>query len=112
MTTFNQITLDDPDMKLGKHRKVITLPSFMGTIIQYSRPLDIQRDLDIDFREMYPMIDQTLKLLMVRNMKNSIYEIGIVCECESSTIAMSFVHFEKLILKGHIHSILVTLRLS
>jgi hypothetical protein len=91
---------DDPEMKLGKHRKVITLPSFMGSIIQYSRPDDIQRDLDIGFRELYPNIDNSLTLAMIRDMKSSMLRVGCLQEMEYSSIAMSYVYFERLVLKG------------
>lgn len=68
--------------------------------MEYSRPDDIQRDLDIDFREMHPNVDPSLTLAMIRNMKNSMFEIGRIQEMEMSSIAMSFVYFERLILKG------------
>jgi len=87
-------------MKLGKHKKVITLPSFMGSIIQYSRPLDVQKDLDIDFREMHPSIDPTLTLTMIRDIKWNMLEIGKLQDMEMSSVAISFVYFEKLVLKG------------
>lgn len=72
----------------------------MGSIIQYSRPVDLQKDQDADFKEMHPVVDITLSLTMIRRMKQSMFEIGKYQFMELSSIAMSFVYFERLVMKG------------
>ncbi|KAJ3312080.1 hypothetical protein HDU76_002968 [Blyttiomyces sp. JEL0837] len=105
-TIYNPFYLDDPELKTGKHRTVITLPCFiariLGSIIQYSRPADIKRELNEHFRETHPMVDSMLTLSNIRNLKARLMSIAQAQNIELSSVACAYVYFEKLVLKNYV----------
>ncbi|KAI8850309.1 hypothetical protein BC829DRAFT_389744 [Chytridium lagenaria] len=96
---YNPFFLDDPELKTGKHKTVITLPCFVASIIQYSRAADIKRELNEHFRETHPTVDSTLTLSQIRSLKAKLLEVSSQANLELSTVASSYVFFEKLVLK-------------
>jgi hypothetical protein len=70
-----------------------------GSIIQYSKPADIRKELNDHFREAHSSLDPSLTLSQLRNMKEHLITITMSQDMELSSAAMSFVYFEKLVLK-------------
>ncbi|KAI9350035.1 hypothetical protein DFJ73DRAFT_832846 [Zopfochytrium polystomum] len=98
--TYNPYYLDDPELKTGKHRTVINLPCYIGSIIQYSKPADIKKELNEHFRETHPTVDVHLTLSQIRNLKNLLVKVALARDLELSSVAMAFAYFEKLVIKG------------
>ncbi|KAJ1550476.1 CDK5 and ABL1 enzyme substrate 1, partial [Cladochytrium tenue] len=99
---YDPYYLDDPELRTGKHRTVINLPFFIGSIIQYSRPSEIKRELNERFRETHPTVDAHLTLSQIRNLKLRLVRIALTRNLELSSVAVAFVYFEKLVLKGFV----------
>ncbi|KND04084.1 uncharacterized protein SPPG_01526 [Spizellomyces punctatus DAOM BR117] len=97
---YHPFFLDDPELRTGKHRTVITLPCFMGSIIQYSKPSDIKKELNEHFRETHPTVDSTLTLTQIRRLKDRLLKVGEMQDLELSSVACAYVYFEKLVLKN------------
>ncbi|KAI8807130.1 hypothetical protein BJ742DRAFT_813544 [Cladochytrium replicatum] len=94
---YNPFFLDDPELRTGKHRTVITLPSFMGSVLHYSRPADMKKELNAHFREAHPNVDASITLSQIRNLKLRLLEIGLSVDLELSSVASAYVYIEKLI---------------
>ncbi|KAJ3108883.1 hypothetical protein HDU97_010155 [Phlyctochytrium planicorne] len=101
-SNYNPYFLDDPELKTGKSRKVITLPCFMASIIQYSRAADIKKELNEHFRDNHPTVDPTLTLSQIRSLKSKMMDVGNSVNLELSTVASAYVFFEKLVLKNFV----------
>ncbi|KAL7753386.1 hypothetical protein RI367_001161 [Sorochytrium milnesiophthora] len=99
-TAYNPNYLDDPELKTGKHRTVIALPCLMGSILQYTKPADLRKELNDQFRDAHPEISLTMSLSKIRNLKRRLLDIGLREDLEISSVAKSYVFLEKLILKG------------
>ncbi|XP_004365319.1 Cables2 protein [Capsaspora owczarzaki ATCC 30864] len=98
---YNPRALDDPDLRMGKHKTVLTLPAFMVTIIPYVNRYNLKKDLNEQFRERHPDIDLTFSKM--RSLKRQMLEIGVTeCGLEVSTVAKAYVFFERLLLKNKI----------
>ncbi len=97
---YDPFFVDDPDLKMSKHRTVITLPGFMGSILQYSRPVDIKKELNEHFRTTHPNVDSSLTLSQIRKIKTKLLEVGQAANLELASVATAYVYFEKLALKG------------
>ncbi|EDV23038.1 uncharacterized protein TRIADDRAFT_57893 [Trichoplax adhaerens] len=94
--------LDDPELRTGKHRVTLRLPSMMFSVLEYSKASDIKKDLNERFKGRFPTIDLTLSKL--RSLKRELYHIAVdLCSLEAITVAYAYVYFEKLILKGKIN---------
>ena len=94
--------LDDPELRTGKHRTVIALPCYMGSVIQYTRPTDLKQELNDQFRQKHPDLDPSLTLSKIRNLKAALLEIGQEEDLELISMACAYVYFEKLVLKRHV----------
>ncbi|XP_072267423.1 CDK5 and ABL1 enzyme substrate 1 isoform X2 [Pyxicephalus adspersus] len=94
--------LDDPQWPCGKHKRVLTFPSYMTTVIEYVKPSDLKRDMNETFKEKFPHIKLTLS--KIRSLKRDIRKLAQEdCGYEEPTVAMAFVYFEKLALKGKLN---------
>ncbi|KAI8907495.1 cyclin-like protein [Powellomyces hirtus] len=100
---YHPFFLDDPELKTGKHRTVITLPCFVSSIIQYSKPSDIKKELNERFRDTHPTVDPTLTLTQIRRLKDRLLRIGEMQDLELSSVACAYVYFEKLVLKNMVN---------
>ncbi|KAJ3173925.1 hypothetical protein HDU87_007247 [Geranomyces variabilis] len=96
---YHPFFLDDPELRTGKHRTVITLPCFVSSIIQHSKPSDIKKELNERFRETHPTVNPTLTLTQIRRLKERLLKIAEMQNLELSSVACSYVYFEKLVLK-------------
>ncbi|XP_041102080.1 CDK5 and ABL1 enzyme substrate 1-like isoform X1 [Polyodon spathula] len=91
--------LDDPQWPCGKHKRVLIFPSYMTTVIEYVKPSDLKKDMNETFKEKFPHIKLTLS--KIRSLKREMRKLAQdECSFEEPTVAMAFVYFEKLALKG------------
>lgn len=102
LSEYDPHLLDDPELTSGRHRKVLSLPSYLVSMVAYAKPSELKKDLNEQFREKFPNLNITLTKL--RSLKKDIVKIASTQECslDSSTIAYAFVYFEKLVLKEKI----------
>ncbi|XP_073487574.1 CDK5 and ABL1 enzyme substrate 1 isoform X2 [Aquarana catesbeiana] len=101
-TDYDPNLLDDPQWPCGKHKRVLIFPSYMTTIIEYVKPSDLKRDMNETFKEKFPYIKLTLS--KIRSLKRDIRKLAQEdCGYEEPTVAMAFVYFEKLALKGKLN---------
>jgi len=98
---YNPLELDDPELRSGKHRTVMNLPSLMTTIIPFTKPDTIKREINEQFKLKHPNIPLTLS--MIRKAKAKMMEAATSIEdstaLELATVALAQVTFEKLVLK-------------
>jgi len=98
---YNPLELDDPELRSGKHRTVMNLPSLMTTIIPFTKPDTIKREINEQFKLKHPNIPLTLS--MIRKAKAKMMEAATSIEdstaLELATVALAQVAFEKLVLK-------------
>ncbi|KAG0372717.1 CDK5 and ABL1 enzyme substrate 1 [Mortierella sp. AD032] len=99
-SAYDPYYLDDPELKTGKNRTVISLACYMGSVIQYTRPSDLKRELNEHFRSRHPTIDPSITLSKIRKVKTDLLAISEELDLEISTAALAYAYFEKLILKG------------
>ncbi|KAG0025053.1 CDK5 and ABL1 enzyme substrate 1 [Podila clonocystis] len=72
----------------------------MGSVIQYTRPSDLKRELNEHFRNRHPTIDPSITLSKIRKVKTDLLAICEELDLEISTAALAYAYFEKLVLKG------------
>ena len=95
---YDPIFLDDPNLKSGKHRTVLALPSFLGSISHYTSGMELKRELNDQFRQKHPEIHPSLTLSQIRSLKQSLLDTALSLDIELSTVAKSYAYFEKLLL--------------
>ncbi|KAM6217513.1 CDK5 and ABL1 enzyme substrate 1 [Rhynchocyon petersi] len=101
-TDYDPNLLDDPQWPCGKHKRVLIFPSYMTTVIDYVKPSDLKKDMNETFREKFPHIKLTLS--KIRSLKREMRKLAQEdCGFEEPTVAMAFVYFEKLALKGKLN---------
>lgn len=75
----------------------------MSSIIQYSRPSDLKKELNEQFRQLHPDLDPSLTLTQIRKVKKNIYLVAQEMDLELSSVAKAYVYFERLILKKEVN---------
>ncbi|XP_077208723.1 CDK5 and ABL1 enzyme substrate 1 isoform X2 [Paroedura picta] len=101
-STQGSMDADDPQWPCGKHKRVLIFPSYMTTVIDYVKPSDLKKDMNETFKEKFPHIKLTLS--KIRSLKREMRKLAQEeCGFEEPTVAMSFVYFEKLALKGKLN---------
>uniref|UniRef100_UPI00398EDBE6 CDK5 and ABL1 enzyme substrate 1 isoform X2 n=1 Tax=Pristiophorus japonicus TaxID=55135 RepID=UPI00398EDBE6 len=102
LVEYDPNLLDDPQWPCGKHKRILIFPSYMTTVIEYVKPSDLKKDMNETFREKFPHIKLTLS--KIRSLKREMRKLAQEeCGLEEPTVAMSFVYFEKLALKGKLN---------
>nr|XP_058896845.1 CDK5 and ABL1 enzyme substrate 1 isoform X3 [Kogia breviceps] len=72
------------------------------TVIDYVKPSDLKKDMNETFKEKFPHIKLTLS--KIRSLKREMRKLAQEdCGLEEPTVAMAFVYFEKLALKGKLN---------
>ena len=96
---YDPYFLDDPELRTGKHKTVIALPGYLGSIGHFTRAIDLKKELNDQFRQIHPTIDPSLSLSKIRNLKQTLVKIVEQENLELSTAAKAFVFLERMILK-------------
>lgn len=104
---YDPFFLDDPELTFGKHKVIITLPSFVvnilvilqSSIIQFSKLSELKTEINVKFKQLNYDIDPQLTLTQIRSVKLRLLKVALENNIELATVAKSFVYFEKLILK-------------
>ena len=91
--------LDDPELRTGKHRTVIKLTGFLGSINHFTKADFLKRELNEKFRHMRPDVHHSLTLSQIRNLKRKLLKTAVTEGLEVSTVAKGWTFLEKLIMK-------------
>ncbi|CAG8466172.1 10230_t:CDS:10 [Ambispora leptoticha] len=99
---YDPYFLDVPELKMGK-KPGRTLPNFVNSLLQQkrTRESDLKRELNAKFRQAHPNLDPSLTLTQIRAIKEKLLIAARHedLDLELSTVAKSYVYFEKLVLK-------------
>ncbi|XP_063968279.1 CDK5 and ABL1 enzyme substrate 2-like isoform X2 [Lytechinus pictus] len=93
--------LDDPELSLGKHRKLLTFSSYMVSVVDYTKPSELKKELNNKFKERFPNID--LSLSKLRSLKREMKKVSDNCSLDPWILAVSYVYFEKLVMHRKIN---------
>ena len=96
---YDPTWLDDPNIKSGKHRTVMNLPCFMGTVIGWVKEKELRKELNQQFRIKHEWLHPSLTLSKIRKIKQLMIAVLKENTLEVSTVALACIYFEKLILK-------------
>ncbi|CAG8495780.1 2091_t:CDS:10 [Dentiscutata erythropus] len=101
LKTEKQTPNDTQDLKISKHRSVLSLSGIIGLMSHSARPSDLKRESNALFRQTHPNIDQSLTLSQIRKVKAKLLAAARHedLDLEISTVAKAYAYFEKLILK-------------
>jgi len=99
-TTYDPDFLDDPEFKTGKHRTVLNLPGFRGSLIPFIKPEDLKEELNEQFRQKHSWIQDGVTLHKIRKFKRKLMNISLEADTDPSTVALAYVYLEKLLLKN------------
>lgn len=101
---YNPFELDDPELKTGRHRTVITLPSYISSIIEYARPSQLKHELNQLFRQRHPdIVESGLSLSKIRNLKMALLEVALAENLELASVANAYTYFERLVLRHYVN---------
>lgn len=96
--------LDDPDMTQGKNRYILRGDAATGpvltSVIIFVNHKELKQHLNDQFREKFPHLPSSLTLSKIRNIKKKTLVACMNIGIEISTVAIAFIFFEQLILKG------------
>jgi len=88
--------MDDSELKTGKHRFVLNLPSFREP---YVTPKD-KEELNEQFRQKHEQINPKVTLHRIRKLKRRLLDVALERDQEPSSVALSYVLLDKLFLMG------------
>lgn len=116
---FEPLFLDDTKLGQGKHKHVVSLPSYKMSMLPFVNPQRKKDELNRMFQKGHPKISKNLSLSKIRSIKLKLIEIFIqrdeivsnpkkkkkktpddIFQTEIYSLAHSWVLFEKLIYKG------------
>jgi hypothetical protein len=89
---------------VGQHRTFLPFPSYVTSIIDYVKPSEMKKELNMKFKERFPKLEITFTKL--RSIKRELQRIAInECHLDLLTLSQSFVYLEQLVLKNRITKI-------
>jgi len=97
---YSPDSVDDPRMLLGRHRVVQNVPGMRLSVLPYTKLRVLKDELNQTFREQHMDLPADLTLSMIRSVKRKLLVVAAAADTEMSTVALSFVFFEKLVLKA------------
>lgn len=92
--------LENPEWKSGSHRTVLTFPSYMVSIIDYTKPTELKKDLNDRFREKFPKVNITLS--KCRSLKQVMQRISISQNIDRSASERALAYFDYLVMSGKV----------
>jgi hypothetical protein len=101
--SYDPMYLDNPALNFERDNTIITLPSFLGSIIQPSTASEMKKTINQRFKETHPGVDYSLSLSQIRNLKALMCKVGVATNLRALTIASAIVYIEKLILKHFVN---------
>ncbi|GAM27081.1 hypothetical protein SAMD00019534_102560 [Acytostelium subglobosum LB1] len=99
---YDPLFLDNSELKTGKHRTVMNLQSYTVSIFPHIKKAAIKEELNEQFQQKHPWIRSGITLYKIRKLKRKLKKLAILTDLELSTLALSFVAIEKLIIKSFI----------
>ncbi|EDQ92742.1 uncharacterized protein MONBRDRAFT_13382 [Monosiga brevicollis MX1] len=84
-------------MHHGRHQQVFHLLSYSVSITCHVEPEDLRKELNTQFKEKFPSIE--LPLSKIQRTKQDLIELGSQCALNVATIAMTHLHFDRLVLQ-------------
>eukprot|EP01133_Synstelium_polycarpum_P006619 gene6619-7694_t len=100
---YDPMFLDNSELKTGKHRTVMNLPGYKVSIFPYIKKGAIKEELNEQFRQKHSWLSQPgVTLYKIRKLKRKLKKIALLSDIEMSTLALSYVLLEKLIIKNMI----------
>lgn len=104
--SYDPFLLDDPQLTSGRHRTVLNLACYMGSVIPYVKAEDLRTELNLQFKERFDWIEPTLSLTKIRKIKwlfvQALTRHSISLEL-LATAALACVYFERLVWKNLVH---------
>ncbi|KAK5577011.1 hypothetical protein RB653_001948 [Dictyostelium firmibasis] len=98
---YDPTFLDNSELKTGKHRTVMNLPSYKVSIFPFIKKGAIKEELNEQFRQKHQWINQPgITLYKIRKIKRKLKKITIQSSLEISTLGLAYVLIEKLIMKN------------
>jgi hypothetical protein len=94
--------LDDPQLRSGKHKTLMNLPSFLSSVISYVTDEELREEINYQFRLQHPWIDPSMSLTKIRKIKLMFSQLAADSKLnlELSTAALACIYFERLVLKN------------
>lgn len=83
-----------------KYKITINLPSFRQSVIPWVKAGDLKKNQNSIFQEHHPWLKSNITLSKIRSVKRKIVEVAISKALDVAVVALSYVYFEKLILKN------------
>jgi len=101
--SYNPNYLDDPELTTGKHRTVLNLSGYRGSIIPFVKAETLKDELNDQFRQRHPWMHSGVTLHKIRKLKRKILDIATERDYEISSTGLSYVLLDKLLLANHIY---------
>ncbi|XP_077566821.1 CDK5 and ABL1 enzyme substrate 2 isoform X2 [Stigmatopora nigra] len=101
VSEYDPNLLSDPRWPCGRHKRVLIFASYVTTIVEYVKPSDLKKNMNETFKEKFPHI--LLTLSKIRSLKREMRAVSEECGLQPVSVAMAFVYFEKLVLRGRLN---------
>ncbi|XP_077454615.1 CDK5 and ABL1 enzyme substrate 2 isoform X2 [Stigmatopora argus] len=101
VSEYDPNLLSDPHWPCGRHKRVLIFASYVTTVIEYVKPSDLKKNMNETFKEKFPHI--LLTLSKIRSLKREMRAVSEECGLQPVSVAMAFVYFEKLVLRGRLN---------
>ncbi|XP_076822831.1 CDK5 and ABL1 enzyme substrate 2-like isoform X3 [Clavelina lepadiformis] len=89
------VNLNSPQWTCGKHRRVLRFNSYIVSIVDYTKPSELKRDLNLKFKKCYPQVCLTLSKLrsLEKQMMRSVKAFGL----QPAVLTYAKYYFERLV---------------